>query len=212
MSRASPWLVVALDITGLRSPGAGTWRRKSCSTKTCSRPASSRPIPPKCFRRPCPVCGRTTSCSATATGVTLAWRCLGPSCWASFGAVSFFVPADVNFYLPLAKLGLDDIKLDRKANVVTVSLPALELGEVAFKPEAAVTVNGGLLTFISSRQVQELTALNWTSARRAMVKASQDRTLIDAAQEQCGKDVVGFFNTALGTAGVHVRVVAAFDG
>lgn len=62
----------------------------------------------------------------------------------------------MTYNLNMANLSLDNVNFNEKAKIVTVRLPPLELGDISFQPEAARTLNGGLLTF-SQEQVDELT-------------------------------------------------------
>ena len=87
----------------------------------------------------------------------------------------------------------------------------LVLGDISFEPEAARTINGGLLTF-SQDEVDELSRLNYAAARRAFLKQAQGRTLVDAAKSRAVENVRGYLGLALRAAGRgEVRVVATFD-
>ena len=88
------------------------------------------------------------------------------------GRQDLIVPAAVGYYVDLSRLTLADLTYDERTRVVTVSLPRLVLGDVAFEPEAARVINGGVLTF-SQSEVEALTRLNYTSARRAFIKQAQ---------------------------------------
>jgi hypothetical protein len=90
---------------------------------------------------------------------------------------------------------------------VTVALPSLTIGDIAFEPEGARTLNGGLLTF-SQKQVDELTKLNFASARRAFVKQAQGETHIRAAEVQAAREVERYLEVPLRAVGVPARVVA----
>ncbi len=126
------------------------------------------------------------------------------------GRQDLIVPASVSFLIDLSKLSADDVVYDEPAGLVTVALPPLTMGDVAFEPEGARTINGGLLTF-SSDQVDELTRLNYASARRAIIKQAQGPALVDAAKRQAAKNVARQFRLALTVAGrPDVRVTAWF--
>ena len=105
------------------------------------------------------------------------------SFWLLHGSQFMQVPASVNYYLDLAGLTMDRIEYDEKANLVTVRLPPLQLGSIAFQSEEARTDNGGLLTY-NQATVDELNRLNYRSARVAVTKAAQDPTLVQAAEAQ----------------------------
>ena len=121
------------------------------------------------------------------------------------------MPAAVSYQLDLSKLTLDRVAYNEKAKIVTVSLPRLELGEIAFQPEAATTINGGILTY-DDDQVEALRKLNYRNARRALIKQAQGKTMIDAAKGQAKKNVQSYFEMPLCIAGQpDVRVVAKFE-
>ena len=63
------------------------------------------------------------------------------------GAQELNVPAVVNYYLDLNQLTLADVTFNERAKLVSVRLPKLQVGDIAFQPERATTLNGGLLTF-----------------------------------------------------------------
>ncbi len=122
------------------------------------------------------------------------------------------VPASVALMVDMSKLSDDDVSYDEATRLVTVRLPELTMGDVAFEPEGARTINGGLLSF-SQTQVDELTKLNFASARRAIVKQAQGAALVEAARRQARDNVRRQFEMALRIAGrPDVRVVAQFRG
>ena len=131
--------------------------------------------------------------------------------WLLNGTQELKVPASVNFYVDLSGLTLDRVKYDDAAKLVTVTLPPLRLGDIAFQPEQARTVNGGLLTYNQST-VDELNRLNYESARKGITKAAQDPTLVQAAKTQGADDIKNYFEIPLRIVGKpDVRVVAVFD-
>lgn len=126
------------------------------------------------------------------------------------GRQELYVPAVVNYYLDLSKLTSGNVLLDEKAKLVTVTLPPLQLGEIAFQPENATTYNGGVLTF-SQAQVDELTRLNYTTARKTMVKQAQQASIIAMAQRQARESIVRYFEIPLRIVGrPDLKVVATF--
>ena len=62
------------------------------------------------------------------------------------GVQELNVPAVVNYYLDLNQLTLADVTFNERAKLVSVQLPKLQVGDIAFQPERATTLNGGLLT------------------------------------------------------------------
>ena len=112
--------------------------------------------------------------------------------------------------MDLNGLTLDRVKYDEAAQLVTVTLPPLRLGDIAFQPEQARTTNGGLLTY-NQGMVDELNRLNYASARVAITKAAQDPTLVQAAKRQGAEDIERFFEIPLRIVGhPDVKVVAVF--
>jgi hypothetical protein len=126
------------------------------------------------------------------------------------GRQDLIVGAAVGYYVDVSRIGPGDVAYDERSAVVTVRLPPLTIGDVAFEPEAARTVNGGLLTY-SQRQVDELTRLNYASARRAFVKQAQGETLVRLARAEAMRNVEASLEISLRAAGRdNVRVVATF--
>lgn len=120
------------------------------------------------------------------------------------------VPAVVNYYLPLSDLTLADVRFDERAKLVTVRLPRLVIGDVAFQPENATTINGGLLSF-SEAAVEDMRKLNYAQARRAVLAQAQQPGFLNTARKQAVADVQQYFEIPLRIAGQpDVKVVAAF--
>ncbi|MDX3911342.1 MAG: DUF4230 domain-containing protein [Sphingobium sp.] len=130
--------------------------------------------------------------------------------WIFGGRQELMVPAVVNYYVDLSKLTLDQVSFNERAKVVTVKLPALEMSDIAFQPENATTINGGLLTF-SDEQVEQLRKMNYASARDAMVKQAQGKGLFETAKNQARQSITTYFEIPLRIAGQpDVKVVARF--
>ena len=130
--------------------------------------------------------------------------------WLFRGQQELQVPAVVNYYLNLSQLSLADVTYDERAKLVRVQLPKLTVGDIAFQPENATTINGGILTF-SDDQVEDLRKLNYASARRAMVAQAQQPGLVNAAKHQAIANIQAYFEIPLRIAGLpDVEVVASF--
>ena len=130
--------------------------------------------------------------------------------WLFEGRQNLIVPAVVNYYLDLSELSLADVSFDQKAKLVKVKLPQLQIGDIAFQPDSATTLNGGLLTF-SDEQVEELRKLNYKTARRAMVQQAQSKTLVGMAKRQAKTNIASYFEIPLRIVGQpDVKVVATF--
>lgn len=130
--------------------------------------------------------------------------------WLFGGRQELSVPAVVNYYVDLSDLTLADVGYNETAKLVTVRLPKLILGDVAFQPENAATINGGLLTW-DDDQVEAMRKLNYVSARRAMVAQAQQAGLINAARRRAIENVTNYFEIPLRIAGQpDVKVVALF--
>ena len=126
------------------------------------------------------------------------------------GAQELNVPAVVNYYLDLNDLTLADVTFDEKAKLVRVLLPKLQIGDIAFQPERATTVNGGLLTF-GDGYVEAFRKQNYASARKAMVAQAQGKDIVAEAKEQAQEAVTSYFEIPLRIAGLpDVKVVATF--
>ena len=124
------------------------------------------------------------------------------------GRQELTVPAGLTFMVDLSKL---TAVFDEATQVVTVSLPPLVMGDVAFEPEGARTTNGGLLTF-DHAQVEELTRLNYGTARRAFVKQANGGTVVQAAERQAKANVKGALELPLRIVGKpDIEVVVRFS-
>lgn len=130
--------------------------------------------------------------------------------WLLSGTQELSVPAVVNYELNLSDLTLADVSYNDAAKVVTVRLPAVTLGDIAFQPENASTVNGGVLTYGEST-VEALRRLNYKNARRAMVAQAQQPGLLNEARRRARENVQSYFEIPLRVAGrPDVKVVATF--
>ena len=126
------------------------------------------------------------------------------------GVQELNVPAVVNYHLDLNDLTLADVTFNETAKLVSVRLPKLQVGDIAFQPEKATTVNGGLLTF-NDAQVEAFRKQNYASARRAMVAQAQGKDIVAEAKEQAVEAVTSYFEIPLRIAGQpDVKVVASF--
>lgn len=133
------------------------------------------------------------------------------SWWVFKGEQRLIVPYAIDYRLNLADLTLDEVEFNEKAKIVTVHLPKLRISEVAFQPEQATTINGGLLTF-NDDTVQALSKLSYKAARKAAVKQSQQKAMLDLARKQAKENVQNYFEIPLRIAGQpDIRVVATFD-
>jgi hypothetical protein len=101
------------------------------------------------------------------------------------GDQELIVPAVVTYLVDLAGLTHE---YDDQGNIVTVTLPPLKLGDVAFQPEQATILNGGVLTF-SQAQVDALLRANYASARRAMTMQAQGEGFVTAARRQAQDNI-----------------------
>lgn len=130
--------------------------------------------------------------------------------WLLSGTQELNVPAVVNYYLDLSDLTLADVSYNDAAKVVAVRLPAVTLGDIAFQPENASTVNGGVLTY-GEGTVEALRRLNYKNARRAMAAQAQEPGLLDEARRRARENVQSSFEIPLRIAGrPDVKVVATF--
>lgn len=131
--------------------------------------------------------------------------------WFLHGRQKIIVPAVVNYTMDLSDLSLTDVRYEDASKLVTVKLPRLTIGDIAFQPEEATTINGGLLTF-SEEQTEDLRKLNYASARRAMIKQAQQAGFVKVASQRAIANVESYFTIPLRLAGLpDVRVVATFD-
>jgi hypothetical protein len=130
--------------------------------------------------------------------------------WLLRGHQELQVPAVVNYYLDLSQLTLSNVTYYERAKLVRVQLPKLTVGDIAFQPENATTINGGILSF-SNEQVEDLRKLNYATARKAMVAQSQQAGLVNAAKQQAIANVQSYFEIPLRIAGLpDVKVTASF--
>lgn len=121
------------------------------------------------------------------------------------------VPATVDYRLPLDDLSFADVEFNGTAKLVTVRLPKLKLSDVAFQPEQATTINGGVLT-IDDDMVQALSKRAYRSARRAVTAQAQQVDIRELAEREAKEEVERFFEIPLRIAGhPDVKVVATFD-
>ncbi len=131
--------------------------------------------------------------------------------WVFGGRQELSVPAVVNYYVDLSRLSLADVSYNETAKIVAVRLPKVTLGDIAFQPENATTINGGVLSF-DDDQVEAMRKLNYVSARRAMVAQAQQPGLLNAAKRQATTNVAAYFEIPLRIAGhPDVRVIATFN-
>ena len=127
------------------------------------------------------------------------------------GRQDLIVPAGVNYFVDLSRLTADNVVFDETSRVMTINLPPLVMGDVAFEPEGARTNNGGLLTF-DQDEVEELSRLNYESARKAFVKQAQGRTVVEAAEREAKANIQSALGLPLRIVGrSDIRVVARFS-
>lgn len=130
--------------------------------------------------------------------------------WIFGGKQRLMVPAVVNYYVDLQDLTLADVVFDEKAKLVRVKVPKVTIGDIAFQPERATTINGGVLTF-SQGQVDELQRLNYAQARRAITAQAQGKTMVNLARKRAIENVQTYFEIPLRIVGQpDVKVVAGF--
>ena len=126
------------------------------------------------------------------------------------GVQTLVVPFVNNYYLDLSKLTLADISYNEQERRVTVRLPAVEMGDVAFQPERAVIINNGLLTF-SQATVDDLMRKGYGSARRAAIAQAQQPGMKQQAQKNAVANIQTYFEIPLRIVGQpDVKVVATF--
>lgn len=130
--------------------------------------------------------------------------------WVFGASQELIVPGSVTYYLDLSKLSLADITYDEKAKLVRVKLPPVVMGDIAFQPEQATAINGGVLTY-SQAQVDELLKANYATARRAMTAQAQGPAFVEAARRQAVANVQTYFEVPLRIVGQpDVKVAATF--
>ncbi len=132
-----------------------------------------------------------------------------------FGAIKgtqeLFVPAKVNYLLNLGELKQTDVIYDEASKRVRIKLPMLKMGDIAFQPERATTINGGPLTY-SDAEVQELSKKNYANARKALVKQAQQPSIVIYARKQAEENVAKYFEIPLKTVGHNdITVEARFE-
>ena len=126
------------------------------------------------------------------------------------GSQELIVPAAVTYYLDMTALTLGDVSFNEKAKIVTVKIPRLTLGDIAFQPEQARKMNGGLLS-MSHTVTDELEKVNYDTARRAFVKQAQSPSIVDQAKRQAQSNVQSYFEIPLRIVGhPDVKIVAVF--
>lgn len=131
--------------------------------------------------------------------------------WILGGTQELSVPAVVPYHLDLSNLSLGDVTYNDAAKLVTVRLPKVTLGDIAFQPENATTINGGILSW-SENQVEALGKLNYRNARRAMVAQAQQPGLLDTARKQAIANIQSYFEIPLRISGrPDIQVIATFD-
>ncbi len=130
--------------------------------------------------------------------------------WIFGGRQELMIPAVVPYYVDLSALSLANVDYDEQAKLVKVKLPPLVMGDIAFQPEKATTINGGILTF-SEEQVEDLRKMNYANARKAMIKQAQGAGLFDLAKRQARENITSYFEIPLRIAGQpDVKVIATF--
>ncbi len=123
------------------------------------------------------------------------------------GRQDLIVPAGVSYFVDLSTL---TAVFDEASRVITIHLPPLVMGDVAFEPEGARTTNGGLLTF-DQDEVEELSKVNYASARKAIVKQCQGRTVVAAAEREAKANIQSYLEKPLRIVGrPDIVVVARF--
>lgn len=126
------------------------------------------------------------------------------------GRQELYVPAVVSYHVDLSRLSMANVSYDEQLKLVQVKLPPLEVGEIAFQPENATTLNGGLLTF-DQAEIDELNRMNYTTARKTMIKQAQQASLIDMAKRRARENITSYFEIPLRIAGQpDVKVIATF--
>lgn len=130
--------------------------------------------------------------------------------WFFGGRQELIVPAVVHYYVDLSDLTLADVTFNETQKLVTVRVPRVTMGDIAFQPENATTTNGGILTW-DDDQVEELRKLNYSLARKSMVGQAQQPGLLNTARRQAVENVQSYFEIPLRIAGQpDVKVVATF--
>jgi len=123
------------------------------------------------------------------------------------GSQELIVPATVNYLLLMDELSQEDVTFDAATKTVSVKLPKLKLGDIAFEPERARKTDGGLLTY-SGAVSDELERINYHTARRSFVKQAQAAVHVQDARNQAIKNVTAYFEIplrAVGDSDIKVR-------
>lgn len=124
------------------------------------------------------------------------------------GYQRLMVAASIVYYVDLSRM---EVTLDEPSKVVTIHLPTLTMGDVAFEPEAASVESSGMTTW-SSAEVEELSKLNYRTARKAFTRQTQQKTLIAAAKNEAVNAVTSILVTSLRIAGrSELKVRAVFE-
>lgn len=130
--------------------------------------------------------------------------------WVLGGSQTLIVPAVVNYYVDMGKLSLANVAYDDRAKLVRVKVPPVVMGDIAFQPEQATTINGGLLTY-SQSQVDELLKRNYAKARRAATAQAQGNGFVEVARRRAIENVQTYFEIPLRIVGQSdVKVAATF--
>ena len=130
--------------------------------------------------------------------------------WLLTGRQDLIVPAQVGYYVDLSQLSIDDVAYDEQSRLMTVTLPALVLGDVALQPEAAIFRHGGVLSF-DQDQVDDMARSGWLEARRAFTKTAQGPTLLAAARAEAERGIASAFAVPMRALGrPDVRVLVRF--
>jgi hypothetical protein len=131
--------------------------------------------------------------------------------WIVFGGHQrLIIPAVVPYYLDLSELSLSDATYDEKSMILKVRLPKLKLGDIAFTPEQATTINGGLLTF-DDDVVSELSRINYKKSREAITAQAQQPGFLRMAEKQAIDNVRDYFEIPLRITGnPNVKVLPSF--
>jgi len=126
------------------------------------------------------------------------------------GHQDLIVPAAVSYFVDLSRLTAEQVTFDEASRIMTINLPPLVMGDVAFEPEGARTSNGGLLTF-DQDEVDELSRLNYASARKAFVKQAQGQAIVEAAEREARANIQSVLALPLRIVGrPDIAVVARF--
>ena len=116
------------------------------------------------------------------------------------GDQQLIVPGTVVYFVDMAEFGPKDVRYDKASETVEIKLPPLRLGDIAFQPEQATEINGGLITMNNSI-VAELVRDNYAGARHQFLEIANSQQNIDAAKAQAIKDVTAQFEVPLRTVG-----------